>query len=248
MGKLQDKIAIVTGAASGIGRASTLLFAAEGATVVAADLDVAGLEETVRQVAAAGGDAQARRVDVTDTESVRTMVEFAVEHHGRLDVMFNNAGIGGEYAELADCSEENFDRIVAVNLRGVFLGMKYGIQAMLGSGGGVIVNTASVSGIVGAAAFPAYCASKAGVILLTKSAAVAYAKHSIRANCLCPGVTDTPILRMIPDAFRGTTHNHPLERMADPAEMARTALFLASDDSSFATGAEFVVDGGFTAR
>jgi 3alpha(or 20beta)-hydroxysteroid dehydrogenase/cyclopentanol dehydrogenase len=126
--------------------------------------------------------------------------------------------------------------------------MKYGIQAMLGSGGGVIVNTASVSGLVGAGAFPAYCASKAGVVLLGKSAAVAYAKHNIRVNCLCPGVTDTPILRMIPDAFRGVTHDHPLERMAEPAEMARVALFLASDDSSFATGAEFVVDGGFTAR
>ncbi|MEW6272549.1 MAG: glucose 1-dehydrogenase [Thermodesulfobacteriota bacterium] len=248
MGKLDDKIAIVTGAASGIGRASALLFAAEGATVVVADVDLAGAEETVRRAAAAGGRAHARRVDVTDAESVRALIELAVEQHGRLDVLFNNAGIGGDYAALADCSVENFDRIVAVNLRGVFLGMKYGIQAMLDSGGGVIVNTASVSGLVGAAAFPAYCASKAGVILLTKSAAVAYAKHNIRANCICPGVTDTPILRMIPDEFRDSMRHHPLQRKADPAEIARMALFLASDDSSFATGAEFVVDGGFTAQ
>jgi NAD(P)-dependent dehydrogenase (short-subunit alcohol dehydrogenase family) len=210
MGKLEDKIAIVTGAASGIGRASTLLFAAEGATVVAADLDLGGAEETVRQAAQAGGRAEARRVDVSDAESVRSLIEHAVEHHGRLDVLFNNAGIGGDFGALADCSEENFDRVLAVNLRGVFLGMKYGIQAMLGSGGGVIVNTASVSGLVGAGAFPAYCASKAGVVLLGKSAAVAYAKHNIRVNCLCPGVTDTPILRMIPDALRGVKNVIPL--------------------------------------
>jgi len=248
MPKLEGKIAVVTGAGSGIGRASALLFAAQGAVVVVADVDAASGEETAARIRAAGGASEFVATDVCSAASVRALVELASERFGRLDVLFNNAGIGGEYAPLAECSEENFDRILAVNLRGVFLGMKYGIQAMLRSGGGVIVNTASVSGIAGAAAFPAYCASKAGVILLTKSAAVAYAQHGIRVNCLCPGVTETPILRMIPSEFEGLSYQHPMRRKAAPEEMARAALFLACDDSSFATGTELVVDGGFTAQ
>jgi NAD(P)-dependent dehydrogenase (short-subunit alcohol dehydrogenase family) len=248
MGKLEGKIAVVTGAGSGIGRASAVLFAAEGASVVVADVDREGGEETAARIAAAGGSSAFVATDVRSSASVRSLIDAAVARFARIDVLFNNAGIGGDYAPLADCSEENFDRIVAVNLRGVFLGMKYGIQAMLKSGGGVVVNTASVSGIAGAAAFPAYCASKAGVILLTKSAAVAYAKAGIRLNCLCPGVTDTPILRMIPQEFEGLSYQHPMKRKASCEEMARAALFLACDDSSFATGTELVVDGGFTAQ
>ena len=247
MGKLDGKSAVVTGAASGIGRASALLFAREGASVVVADVNRAGGEETARRIEQSGGRARFVATDVTRADSVREMIETAVKQFGRLDVLYNNAGIGGEYAPLAESSEENFDRIIAVNLKGVFLGMKYGIAAMQRTGGGAIVNTASVSGLRGAAAFPIYCASKAGVILMTRSAAIAYAKDNIRVNCVCPGVTNTPILGMIPAANAAMSHQHPMERMADPEELARVALFLASSDSSFVTGSAYVADGGYTA-
>ena len=249
MGKLDQKVALITGAGSGIGRASALLFAREGARVVAADLNRAGAETTAREIGEAGGSALAIEVDVSRADSVRAMMDATGERFGRLDVLFNNAGIGGPLAVFADYSEADFERVVAVNLKGVFLGMKFGIPALLRSGGGSVINTASVAGLIGTRGYAGYSASKGGVIQLTKVAALEYAKQNVRVNCICPGGVDTPILAMVPAAFRpAIARTNPMERLAQPEEIARMALFLASDESSFATGGVFVVDGGSTAQ
>ncbi len=249
MGKLANKIAIITGAGSGIGRASAVLFVREGAQVVVADVNRAGADETVAIISQSGGHATAVTVDVSRAESVQAMIAHTVTKFGRLDVLFNNAGIGGPFAAFADYTEENFDRVIAVNLKGVFLGMKYGIAAMLKSGGGTVINTASVAGMIGARGYAGYSASKGGVIQLTKVAALEYAKHNVRVNCIAPGGVDTPILEMVPPAHRAAiSRSNPMERLARPEELANMALFLACDDSSFATGGVFVVDGGSTAQ
>jgi len=251
MGKLEGKVAIVTGAASGIGRASALLFAEEGARVVVADWDAAKGEEVAREVKGKGGEAKFVKVDVSRAEDVQVMVNAAVESYGRLDVLFNNAGVEGEQAPTADCTLENFDRVIAINLRGVFLGMKYGIAAMLKTGGGSIINNASVAGLVGFTGIPAYSASKGGVIQLTKTAALEYAKEHVRVNAICPGVIWTPMVERFTSAGeevrRALEAMEPVGRFGTAEEVARLALFLASEDSSFCTGAPFVVDGGFVA-
>ena len=251
MGRLEGKVAIVTGAASGIGRASALLFAEEGARVVVADWDEAKGEQVAREVEGKGGEAKFVKVDVSRAEDVQVMVNAAVESYGRLDVLFNNAGVEGEQAPTADCTLENFDRVIAINLRGVFLGMKYGIAAMLKTGGGSIINNASVAGLVGFMGIPAYCASKGGVIQLTKAAALEYAKEHVRVNAICPGVIWTPMVERLvasSEELRKTLESlEPIGRFGQPEEVARLALFLASEDSSFCTGAPFVVDGGFVA-
>jgi len=251
MGKLEGKVAIVTGAASGIGRASALLFAEEGARVVVADWDAAKGEEVAREVKGKGGEAKFVKVDVSRAEDVQVMVTTAVESYGRLDVLFNNAGVEGEQAPTADCTLENFDRVIAINLRGVFLGMKHGIAAMLKTGGGSIINNASVAGLVGFMGIPAYCASKGGVIQLTKTAALEYAKEHVRVNAICPGVIWTPMVERFTSAGeevrRALEAMEPVGRFGTAEEVARLALFLASEDSSFCTGAPFVVDGGFVA-
>jgi len=249
MGKLTTRVAVVTGAGSGIGRASAALFAREGATVVVADINRDGADATVEQIAKAGGSAIAVAVDVARGDSVAAMIETALARFGRIDVLFNNAGIGGTFAPFADYTEDMFDRIIAINLKGVFLGMKFGIPALLKHGGGAIINTASVAGLIGARGYAAYSASKGGVIQLTKVAALEYAKQNIRVNCICPGGVDTPILDMVPTTHRATiAKTNPMERLAQPEEIANMALFLASDDSSFATGGVFVVDGGSLAQ
>jgi NAD(P)-dependent dehydrogenase (short-subunit alcohol dehydrogenase family) len=177
------------------------------------------------------------------------MIAATLARFGRLDVLFNNAGISGPFALLANYPEEDFDRVIAVNLKGVFLGMKFGIPAMLPTGGGVIVNTASIAGMIGTRGYAGYAAAKGGVIQLTKVAALEYAKHNIRVNCICPGGVDTPMLDMVPAAhLDAIARANPLGRLAQPEDLANMALFLACDDSSFATGAAFVVDGGSTAR
>jgi len=251
MGKLDGKVAIVTGAASGIGRASALLFAEEGARVVIADWDEAKGEQVARDVKGKGGEAKFVKVDVSRAEDVETMVNAAVEGYGRLDVLFNNAGVEGEQAPTADCTLENFDRVIAINLRGVFLGMKYGIAAMLKTGGGSIINNASVAGLVGFTGIPAYSASKGGVIQLTKTAALEYAKEHVRVNAICPGVIWTPMVERFTSAGEEVRQAleamEPVGRFGTAEEVARLALFLASEDSSFCTGAPFVVDGGLVA-
>ncbi len=247
MGRLDNKVAIVTGAGSGIGKASAALFASEGATVIVAD--VTGAEE--RAASEIGGSAIAVHADVSEASDVRALVETARSRLGRLDVLFNNAGIEGEQAATADCSEENFDRVIGVNLRGVFLGLKFGIPAMLANGGGSIINMASVAGLVGFAGLPAYCASKGGVIQLTKAAALEYATRNVRINAICPGVIHTPMVdRIAPtaEAREQFAQIEPVGRMGRPEEVAALALFLASDESSFVTGSALPVDGGFLAR
>jgi len=251
MGKLSGRAVIVTGAASGIGKASAGLFAAEGARVVAADWDERGGEEAVAGIRAGGGEASFVKADVSSADDVQRMVQTAVERYARLDVLFNNAGVEGEQASTADCTLENWDRVIAINLRGVFLGMKYAIPQMLKSGGGVIINNASVAGIVGFQGIPAYCASKGGIIQLTKAAALEYAKQNIRVNVICPGVISTPMV----DRFVGQSEEarkalealEPVGHFGQPEDVARLALFLACDDSAFCTGASFIVDGGFVA-
>jgi NAD(P)-dependent dehydrogenase (short-subunit alcohol dehydrogenase family) len=179
------------------------------------------------------------------------MVRTAVKAYGRLDVLFNNAGIDGQPAPLADSSLDNWDRVIAIDLKGVYLGMKYGITAMLKSGGGSIINTASMAGIVGFATMGAYCAAKGGVIQLTKSAALDYARMGIRVNAVCPGVIATPMVERVMSMSEGLRKameaQEPVGRFGRPEEVAKVALYLASDDSSFCTGAPFIVDGGFVA-
>lgn len=252
MGKLDGKVAIVTGAASGIGRATALLFAQEGAKVVAADVAEEKGRATAAEIGRAGGQAAFARVDVSQAEQVESMVRTAVDRFGRLDVLFNNAGIDGEFSLIGDSSIENWNRVLAVNLTGVYLGMKYGAQAMLKSGGGSIISTSSVAGVVGFPTMAAYCASKGGVIQLTKSAALDYGRLGIRVNAICPGVIETPMVEALAktsEAVLGLIKQQtPAGRFGTADEVAKLALFLASDDSSFCTGASFIVDGGWVAQ
>ena len=253
MGKLAGKVAIVTGAASGIGEATALLFADEGASVVVADRDEARGEQVVEAIRGRGAQALFAKTDVSKPEDVQAMIRAAVETYGRLDVIFNNAGIEGEMNKpTADCTLENWHRVIEINLTGVFLGMKYAIPEMLKTGGGSIINNASVAGLVGFAGIPAYCAAKGGVIQLTKCAAMEYAKQGIRVNVICPGVIWTPMVERAtgghaPKAEAAFKAMEPVGRFGTAEEIARMALFLASDDSSFCTGAPFIVDGGFVA-
>jgi len=253
MGKLAGKVAIVTGASSGIGRATALLFADEGAAVVLADWDERGGEAALKEVRERGAPATFRKTDVSKPGDVEAMVGAAVESYGKLDVLFNNAGIEGEMNKpTADCTLENWDRVIGVDLTGVFLGMKYAIPEMLKNGGGSVINNASVAGLVGFAGIPAYCAAKGGVIQLSKCAALEYATQGIRVNAICPGVIWTP---MVERATGGSAEAEaafkafePVGRFGTAEEVARLALFLACDDSSFCTGAPFIVDGGFVAQ
>jgi NAD(P)-dependent dehydrogenase (short-subunit alcohol dehydrogenase family) len=252
MGRLDDKVALITGAAGGIGRVAAELFAAEGARVVIADVVDADGEAAVAGITAAGGEAAFVHADVSDAAQTEAMVDFAVDAFGRLDVMYNNAGIlPGDDAGTLETPEATWDRVLAVNLKGVWLGMKFGIPALLASGGGTIVNVSSLVALVGSAVPQiAYTASKGGVLAMTRETAVEYARQGIRANVLCPGPIDTPLMRQLMSdpawAARRLVHI-PMGRPGAAEEIARAALFLASDESSFMTGAALVVDGGITA-
>ena len=252
MGKFDGKVAIITGASSGIGRAAALAFAREGAKVVVADVLVAGGDETVRMVKKAGGQAIFVKTDVSRAADVQTMVEKAVRKYGRLDYAFNNAGIEGEPAPIADSSEKNFDRVIGINLKGVWLCMKYEIPEMLKHKGGAIVNCSSIAGLVGFAGVTPYAASKHGVVGLTKTAALEYAKAGIRINAVCPGIIRTPMIERFTggkaEAEAQLTAGEPVGRIGTPEEIAEAVVWLCSDAASFMTGHPMVVDGGWVAQ
>lgn len=246
MGKIEGKTALITGAGSGIGRAAALLLASEGATVAAADCVLQSGEETVRLVHETGGEALFIEADVSRSPDVQRMVESAVESYGRIDILYNNAGIMGPMALTADLSEEDWDAVLNTNLKSVFLCSRAAITVMLEQGGGVIISTASVHGMVRVPGCPAYGVSKAGIVLLTRQMAAEYAGQGIRVNCICPGLVASPMaLPFIP--FLQLDHI-PMGRAALPDEIARAALFLASDDSTYVTGSCLAVDGGWTAE
>jgi NAD(P)-dependent dehydrogenase (short-subunit alcohol dehydrogenase family) len=248
MGKLAGKVALITGAGSGIGRATALLFAREGARIVVSDVVPQGGNETVDMIKKSGGQAVFVESDVSRWADVQKMVATTLDAYGQLDILYNNAGIMGKYIMTADTPEEVWDRIVDINLKGVFLGSKCVIPVMLRQGGGVIVNTASTAGMIGLPGLPAYCASKAAVIQLTKTMALEYADKNIRVNCICPGGITTPMAAGYdadnPPPFK---QSQAMRRFGQPEEVAKVALYLASDDSSFVTGTSAVVDGGWTA-
>ena len=249
---MKDRVVMITGAGSGIGRESALLFASEGAKVVVSDINMEAGEQTVELVKQAGGEATFIRCDVSKGPQVEALVQGTVNTYGRLDAAFNNAGIEGMQASSADMPANEFDKIIAVNLKGVYLCMKYQIPAMLKGGGGAIVNTASVAGLVGFPGLGAYVASKHGVIGLTKTAALEYAKAGIRVNCVCPGLIDTPMVGRLggtdPAMVAALTATEPVGRLGRPSEIGEAAVWLCSDHASFVTGHSMVVDGGLVAQ
>ncbi len=252
MARLDGKVALITGAGNGMGQVASVLFASEGARVVVADFSETGGAETVAAVEAAGGEAAFVKVDVANADQVEAMVAFAMQTFGSLDVLYNNAGIfPADDGGATETPEPTWDRVMEVNLKGVWLGCKYGIPAMLESGGGTIVNVASFVALMGAAtAQIAYTASKGGVLAMTREIAVEYGRRNIRANSLCPGPVSTPMLEELmsdPDRKARRIVHIPMGRLGQAEELAKAALFLASDDSSFMTGAQLVVDGGITA-
>ena len=252
--KLQDRAAVITGAGSGIGRAMALLFAREGARILAADVNAGAAQETAALVEADGGHALPLQVNVTAPAEVQGMLEKAREAFGGVQILCNNAGIGST-TDVVDCEPDEWDRVMAVNVKGVYLGCKYAIPIMLAGGGGSIVNTASVAGLVGIVKRAVYCASKGAVIALTKQVAVEYVEQGIRCNCVCPGTVDSPwvgrLLSQADDpqgARAALIARQPIGRLGTPEEVAAAALYLCSDDASFITGSSLVLDGGWTAK
>jgi NAD(P)-dependent dehydrogenase (short-subunit alcohol dehydrogenase family) len=246
----QDKVAIVTGGSFGIGRAAAIAFAERGAKVVIADW--VEDNETLNAIKGAGGDAIFIKCDVSGDESVRTMVDKTIAQYGRLDYAFNNAGVEGISAPTHECTNENWDKTIGINLKGVWLCMKYEIPYMIKQGKGAIVNNASIAGLVGFVNIPAYVASKHGILGLTKNAALEYAKSGIRVNAVCPGVIKTPMI----DRFTGKDKvvekqfesMEPVGRMGQPEEVAQAVIWLCSDAASFVTAHPMAVDGGWVAQ
>ena len=251
MGKLSGKIVLITGAASGIGRASALLFAHEGASVAVVDRDLPGAKTAADEITAAGGKAIAIEADVSKSADIQRMIAVTIERFGRLDILYSNAGVISP-GLLHTVSEDEWHRVIGINLTANFLACKYALPELM-KHGGVILCTASVAGLEGRTAHPAYCASKAGLINMIKNVAMDYAKYGIRANCLCPGGVATNIskdaLASLSDAAKAklakwSGETVPMARIAQPEELASAALFLCCDDSTFVTGTAMVVDGG----
>jgi NAD(P)-dependent dehydrogenase (short-subunit alcohol dehydrogenase family) len=242
-GRLAGKVAIITGAGSGMGAAMAELFCREGAKVLAAD--ISGRQDDVARDI--GSACLPLKVDVSKSADIKAMVSTAVDHFGKLDILCNNAGIQGAVALTADHDEDNFDQVIAVNMRAVFLGMKYAIPHMIHAGGGSIVNTSSMSAFVAFPMLPGYTGSKGGVNALTRVAAAEYAASNIRVNAVAPGAIDTGMTRNLPpDYMNAAVKATPLGRLGTSIEIAQAALFLASDEASFITGAVLPVDGGYT--
>ncbi len=242
--RLSDKVVVVTGAGSGMGAAMVERFCAEGAKVIAAD--ISGNQDEVAQ--RAGADCIPCQFDISSSEDVRRMLDLAVSRFGKLDVLCNNAAIGGAFGKTGEYTEEEFDRVWSINGRGAFLGMRYAIPLMLETGGGSIVNTVSIASMVAFPTMPAYCASKGAVLMLTKTAATEYAEQGIRVNAICPGTVETGMSMGMPKEYIDMAlSGMPMSRIGQPSEIANLALFLASDESSFITGTSIAADGGYTA-
>jgi NAD(P)-dependent dehydrogenase (short-subunit alcohol dehydrogenase family) len=251
MDGLQDSVTIVTGGSTGIGHAAALRFAEEGSQVVLADVNTEDGLATVDEIEEMGGEATFVETDVSDPADVENMVETAVDTYGGLDFAFNNAGVEGDDSVASEQTLDNWEQVIDVNLKGVFLGMRAEIPAMLESGGGAIVNTASIAGVVGFPELSPYVASKHGVIGLTKTAALEYSGEGVRVNAVCPGVIDTPMverssedMESVDQAIAAT----PLGRLGAPNEIGDAAVWLCSEESSFVTGEAMVIDGGYTSQ
>ena len=256
IGRVENKIALVTGGGSGLGRATVQALASEGAKVLVADLNLESAHETVTMVAETGGEASAFAMDVTVAAQVEAMVQMTVERYGRLDCAFNNAGIEGRVAPTAEYDEDVFDSVMAVNVKGVFLGLRHVLPVMLEQGSGTVVNSASIAGLVGAPGMPAYVASKHAVIGLTKVAAGEVSGAGVRVNAVCPGPIETRMIQGLAEQInpkdpetvhKGYHSNIPLGRYGQADEVANVVLFLCSELASNVTGAQYVVDGGRTA-
>jgi NAD(P)-dependent dehydrogenase (short-subunit alcohol dehydrogenase family) len=252
--RLRDKVVIITGAGAGVGAATATRFCAEGAHVLLCDWDAGALTATADQLRATGADVLALSINVADEAQVRQLVAAAVERWGRLDILVNNAGVGSG-TDLLSTSAEEWSRVMDVNLKGPFLCCKHSIPVMLGQGSGSIVNVASISSTCGIPGQAVYGPSKGGLLQLTRQLAIEYARRGIRVNAVAPGTIDTPMLhktlasRDNPEALlQFLLNNHPIGRIAQPAEIANAILFLASDEASFVTGASLAVDGGYTAQ
>ncbi|MBK9142098.1 MAG: SDR family oxidoreductase [Candidatus Melainabacteria bacterium] len=251
-GKFQNKVVLVTGAASGIGKATALAFAREGARLVLADLEGEQGEATAARAREMGAEAFFVRTDISSGQEVERLVASALETYGRLDCAHNNAGIEGTRIPSADLDEKEFQKIIDINLKGTWLCMKHELKAMLANGGGSIVNTASIAGCVGLAGLSAYTASKHGIVGLTRAASLEYAKKNIRINAICPGPIKTPmvenVVKAAPQLEAAILALEPVGRLGEPEEVASAVLFLSSEEASFMTGHAMVVDGGWTTQ